>query len=115
MSAALQLLKLNLEGFIWGHGLSIFRIIRTSISLILIIGFILYKFKLVFYAPYKEPTPLTLIQSIYFSAINFVGGSYRDFTLFNILSKIIFLLIRLFGFVFLGFFIAALYRKIARR
>ncbi len=75
IEAVFQLLKLCLEGFIWGHGLSIFRLVRTSVLFMLLMGFISYKFKCMYYIPYSDKAiTLNLFQSFYFSIMNFVIG-----------------------------------------
>lgn len=101
------------EDLLWGYGLKISRLLLSGIVLIILFAFLFYTTKEV-YKLGNDMVVLDLEQSIYLSALSFSTLGYGEYIPQTNVGKLLICFENLFGGIFIGFFAAAVYRRIAR-
>jgi len=112
--ALLKLIKSNLEDFFWGHGLKLFRLMRSGIFMILLFAALIFFTKQPFKISASDDMPLEIGQALYLSVISFSNIGYGEYIPLTFTSKFLLGFESLLGAIFIGFVAATLYRKISR-
>lgn len=108
----IRLVRLVLSGVFWGHGLRIAKLLRSAIFLIL--GFAcLYQYFGVFIEA-NEVVQNNFAVSLYLSTVTFTTLGHQVYCPGSVLTYILCASESILGVVYLGFFVAALYRRLSR-
>lgn len=111
--SGLSFLGLTAGGWLWGHGLQMWSIVRTGVILVLVFAMIFYRAGEFSFAD-NGTTPLSMWEAIYISVSTFATLGYGDFTPTGSITRLFCAIESLFGIVFLGFLAASVYRRLAR-
>ena len=115
IGAGWRVLILCLSDQLWGHGLSIRRLLRSLIFLVLFFALIYWGLGLKWNFPSGEPArELSFLKATYAAVVSLVGGGFGDISPTGACSKALSTLEFIAGILFLGLFVAAAYRKISR-
>lgn len=109
---------LNINDLIWGYGLKLSRLFRAAITIIFIFAILIY---FITDSEYISTTiegnilsDLNFWDSLYISYTNFITIGYGDYIPNSTLTKIIFVIENTLGFIFLGFLVSGVYRRISK-
>lgn len=103
-----------INDLIWGHGLKIFRLVRSTISAILFFAIVIFMSNQNYLGITNKEITLNFGQSLYLSLITFGTAGYGPYTPITTISKAIFAIENILGLIFMGLFTAAIYRRISR-
>jgi len=108
----IELAKLLFSGFFWGHGLRITRLFRSAMILIVLFA-VLYQ---VFgrFSAATGVVPNNMAMSLYLSTVTFTTLGHPTYSPATALTYILCAAESVFGVVYLGFLVAALYRRLSR-
>jgi len=110
-----RLIRHYLNDLVWGYGLRISRLLATGAIIVFLGALVIWGFHLGFVLPQDGMRiVLSFGDSLYVSAMTFLVAGNADVVPATVASRTFCALETLAGLVFLGFFVAALYRKIAR-
>lgn len=109
---------LNLNDLIWGYGLRISRLFRVAITIIFIFSLVIYFLSESKYISTSIKgnisEKLSYWNSLYISYTNFLTLGYGNYIPNSTMTKCIFVVENTLGYVFLGFLISGVYRRIAK-
>ena len=112
LSGLVTYLRLELEGYFWGHGEAPFRVLLTGALLVLLFGIVFYALK----ADIQNlPTSANFLDYLGLSLATLATGSYGNVVLLTTEARLLATVERASGVVIFGFFVAALYRSISKR
>lgn len=110
-----KFLAFMLVGYVLGHGLKLWNLLRSAGLCIVVFTILIFKFALFNTVGATEvPISLNLWQSLYLSFVTFTTLGSSDFTPTSTLAYIICAVESFLGVVFLGFLAATVYRKFSR-
>lgn len=113
ISAFFHWVWLWIEDLAWGHGLKIRKLVYTAAFLILLFAIVTKCLGLQYLRPDQiNPSPLSDFEALYVSAVTF-GLGIGEYTPTTVLSQFVSVLERFVGVLYLGFLVAAVYRRIA--
>jgi len=108
-------LGMILSGLFWGYGLKLRNLFFSALVGILIFAFLIMKFgEFVTDASPYVAVKLNFWKSLYLSIITFTTLGYGDVVPHSMFASIVCAVESFFGFIFLGFLAAAVYRNYSR-
>lgn len=100
---------------LWGHGISLWRLATSGAVAVFLFALLCWKSSAQYIlAGTTTPRALELMEALYYSAISFTTGGFGDIMPGNATARAITATEGLIGVVFLGFFAAAVYRRLSR-
>jgi hypothetical protein len=109
---------LFLNDIIWGYGLRITRLFRAALFIIISFGVIIYICTDADYITAtvtgNESRELSFGDSLYVSYTNFITVGYGNYIPNTSITKWIFIVENTLGYIFLGFLVSGVYRRIAK-
>lgn len=118
IKAYVNYLILTLNDLIWGYGLKLLRLFNTGLIMIFLSSCIIYFFTGKEYMTAtlegNKLVKLNFWQSFYVSYTNFINLGYGNYTPITEKATIIFAIENLLGFIFFGFLVSGVYRRVAK-
>ena len=118
VKAYFNYILLSLNDLIWGYGLKLSRLFRAALTIIFVFAILIY---LCTNAEYLSTTTtgnvieeLSFWDSIYVSYTNFITMGYGNYIPNTTTTKIIFVTENTLGYIFLGFLVSGVYRRISK-
>lgn len=109
---------LSLNDLIWGYGLKLSRLFFSALTIIFVFAVLIYLFT---NEEYISTTVFgsTLIElsfwdSVYVSYTNFISLGYGNYIPNTTITRIIFIIENTLGYIFLGFLVSGVYRRISK-
>lgn len=115
VQSAWRLLRNWSSNLFWGHGISLRRLVTAGAVVTCLFALLCWKLSARYIvAGTASPRHLTFLESVYYSAVSFTTGGFGDIMPGNAMARAITATEGLVGAVFLGFFAAAVYRRLSR-
>jgi len=118
INAYFNYIFLTLNDIVWGYGLRLSRLFRTGLVMIVFMALIIFLFTDEEYMTMTlagtQLVKLDFWQSVYVSYTNFINIGYGNYIPVTKKTTIIFGIENLLGFIYLGFLVSGVYRRIAK-
>jgi len=118
VKAYFNYILLSLNDLIWGYGLKLTRLFRAALTLIFVFAVLIY---FCTNAEYISTAitgnvleELSFWDSLYVSYTNFITMGYGNYIPNTTTTKIIFVIENTLGYIFLGFLVSGVYRRISK-
>lgn len=114
--AFIQYILNNINDFVWGYGISIARLLRFALITIFVFAILINTFNAKFFNTLNnnELVKLNFFDSLFSSYVNFTSVGMGYFIPANCIAKLFFVFENMFGLLFIGCLVAALYRRISK-
>ncbi|MFM9329899.1 pentapeptide repeat-containing protein [Paenibacillus mesotrionivorans] len=106
----------TISGFVWGYGLSLWKLFRFAVLTVIFFAVIISFLDLEYIDKINnnKVSSLEIHNALFLSFLVFSGSGYGEFLPNGFMSTITFVIESGLGIIFLGFFVSAVYRRIAR-